>query len=68
LSEYSKPKNIVTIIEIQKQFPVSVVELLRSNGLYSFNEEPTLASLYNIGLDEKTALKLIEFIEEKLNE
>ncbi|MEO0225171.1 MAG: NusA N-terminal domain-containing protein [candidate division WOR-3 bacterium] len=68
LSEYSKPKNVVTIIEIQKQFPVSVIELLRNNGLYSFNEEPTLASLYNIGLDEKTALKLIEFIEEKLNE
>jgi len=68
LLEYSKPKNVVTIIEIQKQFPVSVVELLRNNGLYSFNEEPTLASLYNIGLDEKTALKLIEFIEEKLNE
>ena len=68
LSEYSKPKNVVTIIEIQKQFPLSVVELLRNNGLYSFSEEPTLASLYNIGLDEKTALKLIEFIEEKLNE
>jgi len=68
LSQYIKPKGIVTLIEIQKQFPHTIIEILRKHGYYSFNEEPTLASLYNIGLDEKTALKLIEFIEEKLNE
>ncbi|MCS7244622.1 MAG: transcription termination factor NusA [candidate division WOR-3 bacterium] len=67
-SEYIKPKGIVTLLEIQKSFPPTVLEILRKHGFYSFNEEPTLASLYNIGLDEKTSLKLIEFIEEKLNE
>ncbi|MEO0143752.1 MAG: transcription termination factor NusA [candidate division WOR-3 bacterium] len=68
ISSYSKPKGVVTLIEIQKNFPPTVIEILRKHGYYSFNEEPTLASLYNIGLDEKTALKLIEFIEDNLNE
>jgi hypothetical protein len=58
----------VTLIEITKAFPPSVYETLLRNGFYSFSEEPTLASLYKIGIDEKTALKIIEFIEEKLNE
>ncbi len=68
LSSYSKVKGILTLIEIQKQFPPTVIEILRKYGHYSFNETPTLASLYNIGLDEKTSLKLIEFIEDNLNE
>ncbi len=67
-SEYTKPKGVVTLIEIGKEFPKVVVEALVKGGYYSFNDVPTLASLYKVGLDERTALKLLEFIEEKLNE
>ncbi len=66
--EYRKPRGVVTLIDISRSFPSSVVEYLRRSGYFSFNEVPTLASLYKAGLDEKTALKLIEFIEEKLEE
>ncbi len=66
--EYRKPAGVVTLIDISRQFPSSVVEYLRRAGYYSFSEVPTLASLYKAGLDEKTSLKLIEFIEEKLEE
>ena len=65
--EYRKPKGVVTLIDISRNFPASIVEYLRKAGYYSFSEVPTLASLYKAGLDEKTALKLIEFIEENLD-
>ncbi len=68
LSEMEPPKDAVTILELEG-IDEEVIQKLREAGFYVFKEIPSLAELVSVdGIDEETALKILEKIEEKLEE
>ncbi len=68
ISEMKPPKDAVTILELEG-IDEEVIEKLREAGFYVFKEIPSLAELVSVdGIDEDTALKILEKIEEKLEE
>ncbi len=68
LSEMQPPKDAVTILELEG-IDEETIEKLRNAGFYVFKDIPSLAELVAVeGIDEQTALKILEKIEEKLEE
>jgi len=67
LSSFTPPDDAVTILELD--IPENVRNILRSHSIYVFKEVPLLADLLDIpGIEEEIALKILEQIEEKLEE
>ncbi len=67
LSEHKPPKDAVSILELD--IPEEVRDNFARNGVYVFKEVPSLAEIMEFGdVDEKTAYKILEMIEEKLAE
>ena len=68
LSEMQPPKDAVTILELEG-IDEETIDKLRNAGFYVFKDIPSLAELVAVeGIDEQTALKILEEIEEKLEE
>ncbi len=67
-SEYEPVKGVVTLLDLAKVLPEAVIKRLRDKGYTSFTQVPTLAAMHAAGLDERTALVVLEKIEEMLNE
>jgi len=68
VSEMKPPKDAVTLLELDG-IDDEVKEKLRDAGFYVFKEIPSLAELVAVeGIDEETAIKVLEKIEEKLEE
>jgi len=67
-SEYQPVKGVVTLLDLKKVLPEAVIKRLRDKGYTSFTQVPTLAAMHAAGLDERTALAVLEKIEELLNE
>lgn len=68
LSEMQPPKDAVTILELEG-IDEETIDKLRNAGFYVFKDIPSLAELVAVeGIDEQTALKILEGIEEKLEE
>jgi N utilization substance protein A len=63
-SEHKGPKDSVSILELP--VPEEVIQKLRENEYFVFEEVPSLAEIMSCGIDEGTALKILESVEDLL--